>query len=689
MDEASLAMNGETKPPTDNRQVVIDGSLPEKLSQTNYGSTSQHHVQEDGSIAQVRDHEHASIGQDWVQEENDQCQEFGPKGHGHDQEDDSTCQDDGQNHVHLDGFEKQLEKSTSRVGDIDTTAPFESVKAAVSMFSGIVDWKAHKVQIAERRKHVAKELRKAQEEISLFKKMSEDAEESKQHVIKELDNAKRYLEELKLNLESAETEESQAKQDAELTILRLEELEHGVEDESSVAIKAQLEVAQARHHAAVSELKMVELELTNLQKDYMLLISEKDLAIKDALEAESNSEETERNVEDLTMKLITMKESLESAHGEYLEADEHRTEVAMVREQDSLNENEELKQSEEELEKASQQMAETEDLKSKLDTTSDLLQSLKTELESYMEEDRKDIQSAIDLANIDLEEAKQNVEKTMNEVNDMTLYAKSLNSELQQEKATIVAIMQNDWMEEVLKAFLEVDIMKVVSEAKLDLPKQLEIAAEESERAKSRALKAREELKKAKKATKQAKKVEKRIMNKLNSYVREVEAARASERLALGAISAAEEDESARSSESEPEQGITLTLDKYYELSRKAKEAEDGANARVSEAISQIDLAKESELRAVKRLEQVHADIGAKKEELLSAVQKAERAKEGKLMVERELRVWRAERLKAKEDADARRKKKKQSLFPRLFFMFLCRKNGRHSKKNNKHTSSL
>ena len=118
----------------------------------------------------------------------------------------------------------------------------------------------------QRRTLVEQELEKAQEDIPEYKKQAEAAEQEKGQVLKELDSTKRLIEELKLNLERAQTEERQARQDSELAKLRVEEMEQGIADESSVAAKAQLEVAKARYTAAVSDLIAVKEELAALHK---------------------------------------------------------------------------------------------------------------------------------------------------------------------------------------------------------------------------------------------------------------------------------------------------------------------------------------------------------------------------------------------------------------------------------------
>ncbi|KAI3504861.1 hypothetical protein L1887_26614 [Cichorium endivia] len=576
---------------------------------------------------------------------------------------------------------KQLQKTISNA-IIDTAAPFESVKAAVSMFGGIVDWKAHKIQAAERRKYITQELRKAREENPLLKKKSEKAEEDKLHVLKELDDTKRLVEELKLNLERGQTEERQAKQDAELAKLRVEEMEQGVANDSCVAARIQLEVAHARHEAAVSELETVKNDLENLKKDYDLLISERDVAIKNAKEAVSDSKETEKAVEGLTIKLITTKEALESAHAAHLEAEEHRIGVGMAREQDALNWEKELKQSEDELENVNQQIVSIEDLKSKLETASVLLQDLKAELAAYMgknpgqdsetDESEKnnnsthnDMQEAIDSEKTNLEEVNKSIELATDEIKRLTQAANSLNLELEQEKATLIAIKQREGMACVTVASLETDLNRTISEISLiqkqekearekavELPRQLQNAAEEADLAKSRARAAHEELQKAREIAEQAKAGANTMRSRLHAAQKEIEAARESEKLALGAITALQESESAGSNKIEGESGVTISLEDYYDLTRKAQEAENQANVRVTEAMSQIDVAKESELKSMSKLEEVNSDLVSKREQLSIVMQKAENAKEGKLAVEQELRTWRAESEKRRKAKD-------------------------------------
>ncbi|GFS33228.1 similar to WEAK CHLOROPLAST MOVEMENT UNDER BLUE LIGHT-like protein [Actinidia rufa] len=539
---------------------------------------------------------------------------------------------------------KFLKKVIVNKGLIDTAAPFESVKAAVSKFGGIVDWKAHRVQTVERRKLVEEELEKTQEEIPIELRQKSNKQNRT------------------LNLPS----------------LGWKRWSKGIADEASVAAKAQLEVARARHAAAVCDLKTVKDELEDLRRDYALLVADKDLAVKRAEEAVSASKEVEKTVEDLTIELISTKESLESAHAAHLESEEQRIGAAMARDQDALNWEKELKQAEEELERLNQHILSAKDLKSKLDTASALLVDLKAELVAYMatklqqenndgghpqgEQDEPekrthtDMQAAVALAKKELEEVKLKIEKATEEVKFLKVAATSLNLELEAEKSALATIRQREGMASIAVVSLEAELSRTKSEIAVvqmkeketrekmvELPKQLQEAAQEADQAKTLAQMASEELRKAKEEAEQAKAGASTVESRLLAARKEIEAAKASEKLALAAINALKESESAQTTSEDSPTGVTLSLEEYYELSKRAHEAEEEASTRVGTAISQIEVAKESELSSLKRLEEANNELAAQKEALEIALEKAEKAQEGKLGVEQELRKWRAE----------------------------------------------
>lgn len=566
-------------------------------------------------------------------------------------------------------------------GHIDTAAPFESVKDAVSKFGGIVDWRAHKEETVERNKLIEQELEKVQVEIPEYKKQSDDAEEVKMRVLDELDTTKRLIEEMKLDLERAQTEEHQAKQDSELARLRVEEMEHGIADDSSVAAKTQLEVAKARHLAAVAELKSVKEELESLEKDFASVDSEKNIAMKKAEEAVSASREIERSVEEMTIDLIATKEALESAHAAHLEAEEKKVGAAMARDQDTHHWEKELKQAEEELQKLNQQIHTAKDLKSKLDTASALLLDLKAELAAYMESkvneeaniigtgngNHTDIQAAVASAKKELEEVKMNIEKATDEVNCLKVAANSLKSELEKEKAALASMRGREGMASVVVSALEADLDKTKSETALvqmkekeakekmtEFPKQLQKAAQEADEAKAFAEIAREELRKATEEAEQAKAGASTVESRLHAAQKEIEAAKASENLASAAVKALQESESAQTTNSEGDSstGVTLSLQEYYDLSKRALEAEEQSNARVASALSQIEVAKEAEKETVQKLEEANREIVERREQLKIAMERAEQAKEGKLGVEQELRKWRSEHEQRRKAAE-------------------------------------
>ncbi|KAG9150347.1 hypothetical protein Leryth_014534 [Lithospermum erythrorhizon] len=492
---------------------------------------------------------------------------------------------------------------------IDTKAPIESVKDAVSKFGGILDWKAHKEQTVERRKLIETELDKAQEEIPMCKKECADAEEDRFQVLRELEMTNEHIEELKLHLEKAHREEQQAKQESQQAKLRVEEFEKGIDNEVTISAKAQLEIAKTRHAAAIAELKIVRDEFEKLQNDFSLLASERDAAIKKAEEAVVTSKEVEKRIEYLAIELINTKASLEAVNAEHLEGEKIRAGKAMAINEEMLNIEKELKEAEEDLQRLDKEICSARDLKSQIDAASTLLQSLKGELSSYMDSklnqendgdnleklenmSKNNIHTAIASAKKELEQVRANLEKTIDGVSHFKVFATSL---------------QSDGTKSPDVASVEAELNSI----------------------RSQVMKAMEE-------SAQAKLVARAMESQLLATQKEIEAAKYSNKLA----------DTATDIENSPNV-VTLSMEEYLDLSKQAQ-------------------AKESETTNLHTLEEMKLEIDEKKETLQIELEKAEIAKKGKLEAEQKWRSLRAEhdqkQLKAGQEANEKNKGKRESV---------------------------
>ncbi|AQL05954.1 protein WEAK CHLOROPLAST MOVEMENT UNDER BLUE LIGHT 1 [Zea mays] len=572
----------------------------------------------------------------------------------------------------------------SHTGLVDTSAPFESVKQAVTKFGGIVDWKAYRARSLERRRVMQLELEKVQQEIPQFKEDWETAEVAKAHVIEELERTTRLVDELKHELERAQLEVDQAKQDSELALLRAQEMEQGIDDEASVIAQTQLAVAKERHEKAVEELELLKEELRSTHEQYAVLATERDVAVKRAKEVVRAAKDTEKQVEELTLELIASKESLESAHASHHEVEEHRLGAALAKEQDFLAWDKELQEAQEELNQLHEQIASKTNVEAEAVENERKLLSLKSELAAYVEDklneeagmlqqqgsdEEKEISRSIKQAlaskRKELAELKGKLENARNEANLVRVTAESLSSELDREKASLAALQQSEGMASITVSSLEAELDRTEQEIEMvhkkeaearekmaELPRMLQRAAQEAEDAKMAAHSAQEELRKAKEEVERAKASATTAGTRLRAVSKEIEASKASERLAIAAAQAMQESEDTGSTGASP-RVVTLPVSEYHALSEKVHEAEELANERVAVALAQVELAKVSESRSLERLQEASKETEKKKSDLRIALERAERANEGKLGAERELRRWRAEHVQRRKAHEA------------------------------------
>ncbi|CAL4937924.1 unnamed protein product [Urochloa decumbens] len=566
---------------------------------------------------------------------------------------------------------------------VDTTTPIESVKVAASKFGGSINWKTRRSQTAQESDHIMLELDKLNNEISECKRQAEAAEAAKLSVFNELERTKKIIDEMKHVLERQQAIEVDAKEDLELFQFILQEMEEGMAFDDSIVVEEELNNIQERRKSLVAKVVLVKDDFRKVKEDYDSLLIETDISVRKAQTAFAMSKDAEKQVEELTLEFQRLKQEFDLVQVTCHDAEEHKKGTLMARDEDCLAWEKDLRQAAEELNQISMYLSSVQELQSKLDTSSSLLLDLKNELANCLEakliEEAQEQESrthkpmheeAIILSRNELEEHRKSIAKVTDELRSLKATAASLKSELNKEKAALAAIQQREVMASITIQSLKAEIKlsqgelealhakgKERQDKAIELPKVLQDAAKEADEAKSIAAKAHEELIKTKEEVEHAKAALSTMEFRLEAVLREIEAAKESERLALNALEGTKV--AANITQQGSSQTITLALDEYASLIERSRRAEELVHKKTAAAIAQA---------------------------LLDATEQADRATEGKLAMEQELRKWREENGRRRKAGDQASKPEARSSYTAEI---ICGGTKRTSKEETCATSSV
>ncbi|KAL6567568.1 hypothetical protein OROGR_001236 [Orobanche gracilis] len=535
-----------------------------------------------------------------------------------------------------------------QVREIDTTAPFQSVKAAVSLFGEVGSARTRPVtrrsnsdeRVLEKETQHQMMLR----ELDYYKDQLKNAETTKAQALKDLHRANRTLHQLTTKLENLSESKQASVKAAEAARTRARELEEQRALRAQLgndAWKADLVKERELYKASTAELTASKQELENLRQDFDSDLEQKLFALQKAEDAQRTAQTNQerqtqlaKEVEALRQALTELKEASRRAEEEHYEIiaakenllvarksakEEAEREIKRLRDEyepaDTLQEK--LDETMEEVEVLQEQLVDirASDLYSLKITFSNLEKSRKA-LEEAAEEE-KSLQCVIDSMKQQLEEVKSERSELEQKASRVESTIEQMQAELEKRRTELEAAMSG------CASIMQSSIDKLTVEAK-----SVRREAEESTK-KAKLLKLEAEASRI--ATRETE-------EKLKIALEEAEAAK---KLADDRIYNYPKSGSADSGNSGSNRKIRLSVEEFESMNKKIDGCRNEADLKVATAMAQVETITASEKVILEKLKVIVMENEAMQSEIKDAIKKAEMAEAAKTIVENELQKWR------------------------------------------------
>ncbi|XP_058202475.1 WEB family protein At1g12150-like [Rhododendron vialii] len=550
---------------------------------------------------------------------------------------------------------------TEVVGEIDTRAPFQSVKAAVSLFGEVSSPKARPVlkkpkTAEERVLEKETQLHLAHKELEKFKEQLKSAETTKSQAARELGKANRTLQELTCKLETASESKQAAIAATEAAKNRAKELEEAKSSIKDVQLdsaswKQAVDSEREQYKASAAELIGAKQELTSIRQDFDAALDIKLSAFQEAADAQHATKVNRERLNELSKEIATMSETLS------------QVKIAIVHGQDEQAKNaadkearlQFLRTAKEEAEKKILMLKEEEsklklsgNLEEKLEETTEAIAVIQEQLKNVRESDLLSLKTVT----LELEDAKNALEQVLKEKSLLCTSVNSLQldldevkkdcSEWKEKEAKSESVSENlrvelERIKEELEAALAGEIKQ--EEASNDMQSTLQQLSSETDHARRESEELRRSIEDLKREAETKRNLERETEEKLQAALKEAEEAKVAAKVVNDQIHLTPLCTDSKNSESKDK--IKLSAEEFESLRKKVEEFEKLGQMKVADAMAEVEAIKVRESEAAKRLEEDLKEIEDMKTETEDALKKAEMAEAAKQVVEGELQKWR------------------------------------------------
>ncbi|CAN7134359.1 unnamed protein product [Brassica rapa subsp. narinosa] len=523
---------------------------------------------------------------------------------------------------------------TSEVGEIDTRAPFQSVKAAVSLFGEVVS----RQRSTPRRSRLSSEsvtdketqLMLAHKQFIKIKQRLDNSEITRSRALSDLSKAKKTMEELRTKLETVNKSKQSAIDTKETVQQREEQLEHD-KSQGSSPHHHELDVAREQYLSTTVELDAAKQKLNKIKQSFDSAMDFKATALNQAAEAKRALQVNSAKVNELSKEITDMKDAI---HQLKLAATQNQQEYGdIVKEKDDLREC--YKTAVEEAEKKllvlrkeyEPELSRT--LEGKLIETTSEIESLREEMKKAHESEM----NTVKVITNELNEATTRLQEASDEECSLRSLVNSIRMELDDMRR------EREEMEKKEAERLEVEERKKLEALKEESLKLEEMKLEAS-RARNEAEEMNRKIESLKKETDSAMIAAEEAEKRLEIVIREVEQAKAADekvREEMKIIS--QKKESKKQDESSSK--IKITVQEYESLKRGAGEKESETQKKLADIAAELEEINARRTEADSKLGASLKAIEEMNHATELAQKSAESAEAAKSMVESELNRWR------------------------------------------------